>query len=45
MVSDNAQARIMAIADIVTQLVQGIKHRQDVDLNSIKREASGGSGV
>ena len=44
-VSGIAQARIMAISDIVTQLVQGIKHGQDVDLNSIKREASGGSEV
>ena len=35
----------MAISDIVTQLVHGVKHRQDVDLNSIKREASRGFKV
>lgn len=34
------QARVRAIADIVSALVQGVKNGEDVDLNAVKRDAS-----
>ena len=32
------QARVKAIAEIVSELVAGIKEGRDVDLNNVKRE-------
>ena len=34
------QARVKAIAEIVAELVQGVKTGQDVDLNEVKRVVS-----
>ncbi len=32
------QARVKAIAEIVSELVAGVKEGRDVDLNNVKRE-------
>ncbi len=39
------QARVRAIADIVSALVAGVRRGEDVDLNSIKREVGAGQGL
>jgi elongator complex protein 3 len=39
------QARIRAITDIVSALVQGVKAGTDVDLNDLKRKAGAKYGL
>lgn len=39
------QARVRAIADIVSALVAGVRRGEDVDLNAIKREVGASPGT